>query len=909
MTGGEETKKKPVAGGGARGGRKGKGKGFKGKGGPKKPFVKKNVVITTGPNGEQIEKRQRGLRKKKTKSATAAAAAAAQKPKEKVIKNWEKVEIDTNSFNHFAASGLVGLEVIDAGSYNTYESGGGKGKRKSVVAEVVEETTSDTESEKKSSSSSKKNNKQGIVLHEREKEEKEGAIVDAKHKNKKAKKGNQQQQQQQEDNKNRNSEEFKQKKKDFEEFRKEQRVAREQKKKEFQLQDRIAPEAADTLDMTVWESYNLDPLIIKGLRALGYERPTEIQSQVIPASIQSGNDIIGAAETGSGKTLAFGIPMVNTILKYLRAQGEDVTRSTLPQVGLLKKDNSHKKLLALVLCPTRELAIQVTNHLRTVALETSLRIISVVGGLSQKKQDRELNSKPEIVVATPGRLWELIDEGDKYLGDFTNLLCFGIDEADRMVEKGVFREIDSILERLPQYQLHYKKGQNDEEQEEVEQDEDEDQEEQEDAEEEEQQEEDGEEEEEEQVDEDQEEEEEMEDIKDIEDIEDIEDIQGMEELEEIDGDDEEIIDFQEGEIDPDDFQAEEVGFEKFTSVKRQTFIFSATIVGVHDEQQKDAKKKKKYANKELTPLQTLISKINFHRKYKLIDCTLKKLTAHSLKESKILCNLDEKDQYLYYFIDRYPGKTLVFVNSVDCIRRLLAILKLLKVVAFPLHAQMEQRQRLRNLDHFKREKNVILIATDVAARGLDIPGVEHVVHYQMPRTIELYVHRSGRTARSNREGISVLFVDPSEQKTYAAFTDKLEHEILDFPIDFKFMPAVRERIGMAYDIDKQSFEKKKVSDEKNWYLRNAKAIDMQLDDVFYQSDSEDEKDKQYREKSRLNQLKMTLDAVLAQPLMPSGVSRRYGAGIEEWTNKKNARATLDLEKSKSKKKCDGFWEF
>lgn len=119
---------------------------------------------------------------------------------------------------------------------------------------------------------------------------------------------------------------------------------------------------------------------------------------------------------------------------------------------------------------------------------------------------------------------------------------------------------------------------------------------------------------------------------------------------------------------------------------------------------------------------------------------------------------------MYYFLLRYPGKTLVFVSSIDTIRRMMPLFEILKQSVFPLHSGLQQRQRLKNFDKFKSLKSAVMIATDVAARGLDVPEVDHVIHYQVPRTADAYIHRSGRTARAQRSGLSVLFVSPEERR-------------------------------------------------------------------------------------------------------------------------------------------------
>ena len=132
-----------------------------------------------------------------------------------------------------------------------------------------------------------------------------------------------------------------------------------------------------------------------------------------------------------------------------------------------------------------------------------------------------------------------------------------------------------------------------------------------------------------------------------------------------------------------------------------------------------------------------------------------------------------QDTYLYYFLLRYPGRSLVFLSSIDGIRRLVPLLELLEFKTYPLHSQLEQKQRLKNLERFKSMPNSVLLATDIAARGLDIPSVDHVIHYQIPRSADAYVHRNGRTARAMRRGFSLIMCVPDERKVLRALLTNL----------------------------------------------------------------------------------------------------------------------------------------
>ncbi|XP_066030068.1 ATP-dependent RNA helicase DDX24-like [Pocillopora verrucosa] len=308
-----------------------------------------------------------------------------------------------------------------------------------------------------------------------------------------------------------------------------------------------------------------------------------------------------------------------------------------------------KPLLALIMTPTRELVIQIKNHLKQAAKHTSLEIVAVVGGMAPQKQQRLLNKCPEIIVATPGRLWDLISEVRLRACRLEHLRYLVIDEADRMVEQGHFQELSSILE------LIQRKRQ---------------------------------------------------------------------------------------------WTSISIGASISFSLLFLKLMVFMTIT-----------------NEE--GFVSLMDKVGLQKNScKIIDVTNKRGTVETLTEAKISCVIEEKDLYLHYFLSRYPGRTLVFSKTVDCVRRLGSLSRILDFNPWVLHASMQQRQRLKNLDRFKQSASGLLLATDVAARGLDIPAVEHVIHYQVPKDLDLYIHRSGRTARASREGLSVVLVGPEEMGSY-----------------------------------------------------------------------------------------------------------------------------------------------
>ncbi|KAL1433046.1 hypothetical protein MTO96_002022 [Rhipicephalus appendiculatus] len=334
-------------------------------------------------------------------------------------------------------------------------------------------------------------------------------------------------------------------------------------------------------------------------------------------------------------------------------------------------DTRSMPLQALVLTPTRELAIQVTRHIQDVAKYTNVRIVNVVGGLSAEKQLRLLKRKPEIVVATPGRLWELVDQGAPHVSDVSKVRYLVIDEADRMVEKGHFEDLTRLLDVMN--------------------------------------------------------------------------------------------------------APSEDGEEKR---RRQNFVFSATLTMVHDIPRRMKNKPKK----------------------------------HKLSEK-------EKVEELM--------RTIAF----DSVRRLVSVLDLLQRSPLPLHASMQQRQRLKNLDRFKNNPSGLLLATDVAARGLDIQGIQHVIHFQVPRTAEVYVHRSGRTARAKSGGLSVMLMEPGELHLYRKICKTLnrDEDLPDFPIDLSMLKAVQKRVELARKLEAESHRVRRTNYEDNWLQRAAKEMEIDLD--------------------------------------------------------------------------------
>ncbi|OMJ25647.1 ATP-dependent RNA helicase MAK5 [Smittium culicis] len=528
-------------------------------------------------------------------------------------------------------------------------------------------------------------------------------------------------------------------------------------------------------DVSQWEILGLNDTVLNGIKSIKFERPTEIQERAIPFAL-SGNDILGAAQTGSGKTLAFGLPIIQKIIET-RAQtkSENQTDSDSERIEPI--------LSAVILVPTRELAIQVNEHLAKVSRHEKVRIVSVIGGMSMQKQERLLKLGPEIVVATPGRLWEIVEQTDLLSGKLGKIKFLVLDEADRMLEKGHFKELTDLLR---------------------------------------------------------------------------------------------VINLERS---------------KNPEIKRQTMVFSATL---NKDLAIDKKKFKKASTAKDSPMQDMINKLQFQQKSPiLIDITPKSSVSNQISEARIECLKDDKEIYLYFFLTRFTGKSLVFVNSISALRRLVPILTNLKIPAFPLHASMQQRQRLKNLDRFKESPNGVLVASDVASRGLDIPMVDHVIHYQVPRAGDLYVHRSGRTARGENEGVVIIFVCPEERQNYLKLCKLMQKpEISELPLDYSVMGKMKQLVSLARQIDSIEHKVKKESHESDWLNKAARDMDIEIDPHFVKSTSviyDDSSDDNVigggaggrittHRKEKLTNLKNQLDSLLAKPILPPGAIRSFLTG-------------------------------
>ncbi|PKI83849.1 Mak5p [Malassezia vespertilionis] len=529
-------------------------------------------------------------------------------------------------------------------------------------------------------------------------------------------------------------------------------------------------ESADT-EAPGWHDIPLHPRLKHALATCAFTKPTPVQAATIPPTLGGQRDIVGIAQTGSGKTLAYGLPILN----YIMERAEDALPSTRP-------------LESLILAPTRELALQVRTHLQNLsdASHRFARIATVCGGLSIQKQERLLTQHggAHIVVATPGRLWDLLKTNDAFARRVRQTRFLVIDEADRMVETGHFAEMDAIL--------------------------------------------------------------------------------GM--------------------------VRRTAGAALDANPEMQTLIYSATMAKSLQINLKRRKwRKNQRAAHSANTLDDLMSRIDFRDANPLVlELSPERHVAETLTEAKIECLRKDKDTYLYYLLLRYPGRTLVFFNSIDAVRRVVPLLHELNIPAHPLHGQLQQQQRLRNLDRFRREQGTsVLLATDVAARGIDIESIDHVVHFQIPRSADTYVHRSGRTARAGKQGIAVALIEPSEQRLWRDICATMQRaeQVPSLPVEYGFLAPIRERIALARSIDTLLHTESKHAHDDAWLRDLAQEADLDMDSEPDDPDADMHiaTSKKGRPRSAQNhaaaaktsELRAELGALLAKPLHTRGLHQRY----------------------------------
>ncbi|MBW0470751.1 hypothetical protein O181_010466 [Austropuccinia psidii MF-1] len=557
-----------------------------------------------------------------------------------------------------------------------------------------------------------------------------------------------------------------------------------------------------------WSDFNLANSLKRGLHNLSFTKPTSVQNSSLRISLSSSpspRDLVVIAETGSGKTLAYTLPILNELIN-----SAPLSLSSID-------DDDCLPIKSLILTPTRELCLQVKTHidlfLKAMCSLTSLPLtgnhastpnrtgvstVSICGGIAIAKQRKQLERSKNlcspgkggrgcIVIATPGRLWDMIQSWSALAEGIKRCLDWLVfDEADKMIERGHFEEIEKILKltRRPRQ------------------------------------------------------------------IESAED------------------------------GGDEWSKEENIVVKEdiRTMVFSATMDKNLQINLKKNWKKTARQDEQTDPMHDLLDRIDFRdEKPELIDLTPDGRTVGGLKECKIQCLLKDKDLYLFHFLLRYSGRTIVFLSSISALRRLAPLLTLLLPhnLVLTLHSEMQQRARLKALDRFRTTSKSILLSTDVAARGLDIPLVEHVIHYQIPRTVDCYVHRSGRTARAGRGGVSLALIAPDEIRVWASLMKSLgKPDMPSPPIEHSISNKLKELLELAKKIDFLEHSTSKQAHEENWLKKTAAMMEVDVDDLHSSSDNEmlsGSKQKVKETKAVVRQLKAKLSEQLSSSIILKGM--------------------------------------
>ncbi len=357
-----------------------------------------------------------------------------------------------------------------------------------------------------------------------------------------------------------------------------------------------------------YDEMPLHETLRRGVKEMGYTEPTPIQAKTIPQAVL-GTDIIGTAQTGSGKTAAFLLPILERLLREPTG-----------------------RIYALVLTPTRELALQAETFLKKLGRHTHLKGAAVYGGVGMEPQQRALRGGAEIIIATPGRLLDHMSRG--YV-DLRHLRILVLDEADRMLDMGFIPDVRDIVGRLPR--------------------------------------------------------------------------------------------------------------------NRQTMLFSATM-----------------------PPEIVRLSREFLNNPRMIRMEEKTVAAAGVSHRAILVEANRKTSILSDLL-RQEGmdSVLVFTKTKHRADRLSFQLQKMGVRAGVIHGDKSQSQRVRALEAFRNGSQRVLIATDIAARGIDVEGISHVINYDVPHEAATYVHRVGRTARAQKEGDAISLVSREEQDDF----DRIEQFI------------------------------------------------------------------------------------------------------------------------------------
>ncbi len=405
-----------------------------------------------------------------------------------------------------------------------------------------------------------------------------------------------------------------------------------------------------------FEDLNLHPTLLKAVKDQNYTHPTAIQQQAIPLVLKK-HDVLASAQTGTGKTAAFALPILHHLINE-------------------KDDNS--KIRALVVTPTRELAIQIGENFTDYSKYNTIKNTVIFGGVKQGAQTTALNNGVDVLVATPGRLLDLMGQGFISLKDIG---YFVLDEADRMLDMGFIHDIKKLLEKLPK--------------------------------------------------------------------------------------------------------------------NRQSLFFSATMP------------------KNIVGLSSQILKFP-----KRISVSPVSSTAETIKQFIYYTNKADKKKLLLHILkDKNINQLLLFSRTKHGADRIARDLKKNNIEAAAIHGDKAQNQRQKALQAFKDSKIRVLVATDIAARGIDIDKLSYVLNYDIPNESETYVHRIGRCGRAGETGVSISICEPEENE-YARDIEKLIKQKIEVIQNHPF-PQTDKPMNTQ---QKKEFEKEKNRKKQEFFAnRNKKS--------------------------------------------------------------------------------------
>ena len=711
--------------------------------------------------------------------------------------------------------------------------------------------------------------------------------------------------------------------------------------KKTKEEDIASPEADDNN----WSKFQLNKKLSSNLSKI-FPVPTNIQEKTLIYA-NAKVDLIIQARTGEGKTLCYAIPVLNYIFNFYD-----------------RAPNMQKKIspVALILVPTHELGVQVKNHIEMVIEQKkkkdekknffyNIKIANVLGGFAKVKQLKILNKyNPEIIIATPGRLWEIIDNDEASVLDNLKFLKFLIiDEADRMTQTGHFKELKNIIDHIySRIEIKTKKGNKDDglmkeklkklgfntegdidkkldeeenkklaetlnidinkietidpmalmgnnpnfdtldftkknenniEEDNIDDNDDLNNEEnEENIEDQEEENNNGNEDIQQEKEEDEFDEEEMEEKED--DMDEEEDIDFDKEEKEMTEEEKREIRKNIKNLKKDNIKEGEELIEYEKSVNLRTILCSATIDSLKKAQKFKKSKKnnsidKNNLSEEQKHFQNLIKNLKFYHKLlyiklkntenllddiddidkekldQLIDINEPSMLPSKLEIDSYKCESNIKDYYLYFILRKnIHQKIIVFTNSISHTKKLFSIFSYFnEFKCCCLHSRMMQNVRMKNLDKFTNNKSAVLFCTDIGARGLDIPKVDLVIHYHIPTRTDIFVHRSGRTARANQSGKVSSLISGKELGLYRRIMVDLNYKQFSMnTLPVTQLEKIKSLFEYAKELERENFNYLKENREKMWYQNTAKQLDMIYDD--YGENREDDLDEEDKEKER-----------------------------------------------------------